>query len=232
VELRDRLWWLGVDPERSVGEWLAHRAGAPAAALLRRSQAFSYLFAAAPGAAQLATIGKIAEEARAGRFAPVIVDGPATGHALALLAAPATFAGLGRTGPVAGDARDVRDLLRDGARAAYVVAALPEEMAVSETLELDHGLREAVGRGPDLIVVDAVHPDRFSDAEAALMQRSAPRELAPVLAEHRRARRQAAAVRELRARTHAPVVTLPFVFPPAGGVERLERLAAVLAQAP
>jgi AmiR/NasT family two-component response regulator len=103
---------------------------------------------------------------------------------------------------------------------------------VSETLDLERGLREAVGHGPDLVVVDAVHPDRFTDAEAALMQRTAPRELAPMLAEHRRSRRQAAAVRELRARAHGPVVTLPFVFPPAGGAERLESLAGALAQAP
>lgn len=232
VELRDGVWWLGVDAERSLGEWLTRRAGGPVAALLRRSQAFSYLVAAAPGATEVAVIGKVADEARAGRFAPVILDAPSTGHALALLAAPGTFAGLAPAGPVAGDARGVRDFLRDRARTACVATALPEPMAVDETLELERGLCGAVGHGPDLIVVDAVHPDRFTDAEAALMERTAPGNLALVLQEHRRARAQAAAVGELRARAHAPVVTLPFVFPPTGGVERLERLAASLGQAP
>jgi anion-transporting ArsA/GET3 family ATPase len=79
VELSDGVWWLGVDATRSMGEWLARHAGAPAAAMLRRCRAFAYLFAAAPGAAELATIGKIADVAQAGRFAPVIVDGPSTG---------------------------------------------------------------------------------------------------------------------------------------------------------
>ena len=228
VELRDGLWWIGVEAERSVGEWLARRAGAPAAALLRRSRAFSYLFAAAPGAAEVAVMGKLVDLARAGRFAPVIVDGPATGHALALLEAPGTFAALGRTGPVGGDARELRDFLRAAGSAAYVAVALPEPMSVAETLQLERGVRRTVGRALDLIVVDAVHPDRFTDAEAELLERTDPDGLAEVVAEHRRARRQADEVRALRRRAHAPVVELPFVFPPATGLERLERLAAAL----
>ncbi len=64
----------------------------------------------------------------------VILDAPATGHALALLSSPRTFAGLARVGPIAAQTRSVSDLLEDPERSAYVAVAQGTEMAVAETL--------------------------------------------------------------------------------------------------
>ena len=232
IALRERLWWLGVDPERALGEWLARHVGAPAAALLRRSHSFSYFIAAAPGAAELVTIGKAVDLARERRYDCVVVDGPSTGHALGMLAAPRTFAELAPIGPVAKEAAAVRDRLADPAFTAYVGVALPEPMSVAELLELQRALPAAAGHGLDLIVVNAVHPDRFSDDEAEQLASAPHGRLGPVLAEHRRARRQAEQVQRLRRRAAAPVLTLPFVFPPAAGAARYERLAHELAPQP
>jgi anion-transporting ArsA/GET3 family ATPase len=221
------------DAERAMGEWLSRHLGSAAAALLRRSQAFGYLVAAAPGAAELVTIGKVVDQARRGR---VIVDGPSTGHALAMLAAPRTFSRVTSAGPLGRETNALRERLKDPAFTTYVGVTLPEPMAVAELLELERDLPGTVGRGLDLIVVNAVHPDRFSDQEARCLSEVSARwpALEDVLVEHRRARREAAQVNELRRRSPAPVIALGFVYPPADCVELLaaELRSAVAASRP
>jgi anion-transporting ArsA/GET3 family ATPase len=199
------------DPRAALSEWLAGHVGGFAAGMLNRSEAFSYLVAAAPGAAELLTIGKVADVASRRR---VIADGPATGHALAMLSSPRTYAEMAPAGPIAHEARALQRRLEDPAFTAYVGVALPEPMAVAELLELDQALPRALGRGLDLVVVNAVHPDRFSDDDAERLREERARcpLLRTVLVEHRRARRQAAQVACLREQLSVPVIELPFVF--------------------
>jgi hypothetical protein len=78
-----------------------------------------------------------------------------------------------------------------------------------------------------------VHPDRFSDEDPERLQEAASRgpgrgALEAVLAEHRRARRQAVLVRELVEQLQGPVAVLPFVFPPATDREIVRQLAGAL----
>jgi len=211
-----------IDPDAALGEWLARHAGAPVAAVLRRSRAFAYLVAAAPGAVELVKLGKLVDLAEQ---RPLVADGPSTGHALAMLEAPRTFARVAVAGPVKRDAEHVAQRLADPAFTAYVAVTLPEPLAVDELLELDRALPDTVGRGLDLVVVNAVHPDRFSDADAARLQATGCPALAPVLAAHRRARREAEQVRRVRECVRAPVVELGFVYPPVAGARRIQRLA-------
>jgi anion-transporting ArsA/GET3 family ATPase len=211
-----------IEPEPALGEWLARHIGTAAAAVLRRSRAFEYFVAAAPGAAELVTIGQAVDFAVDPAHDCVIVDGPATGHALGMLAAPRTFAELAPVGPVAHEAAELRRRLTDPAFTAYVGVAAPEPMAVEELLESDRGLP----RGFDLVVVNAVHADRFSDEDALRLEAAAERGpgralLDAVLVEHRRARRESAQVQRLREHTRAPVIEVPFVFP-----RELQRSAA------
>jgi anion-transporting ArsA/GET3 family ATPase len=223
TRLRPGLSWMSIDPETALHEWLTGKIGR-AAALLRRSQAFSYFVAAAPGAAELVELGKAIDEARGGRYDRVIVDGPATGHALAMLAAPRTFARIAGRVPIGEEAAGLERFLRDST--TYVGVTLPEPMAVAELLELEHALPETVGRGLEEIVVAALHPLRFTDAEAERLAEFPA--LEPVVIEHRRAARQHEEVERLRAAARAPVRMLPFVFDYDADAELLERLAAGL----
>jgi hypothetical protein len=229
TRLRPGLWWLSISAEPALNEWLTGKIGR-AAALLRRSPAFAYFVAAAPGAAELVELGKAIDLARGGRYDRVIVDGPATGHAVAMLAAPRTFARVAGHVPIGEEAAGLERFLRDST--AYVGVTLPEPMAVAELLELQNALPETVAHGLDEIVVDAVHPLRFTDAEAERIAAAAGPALAPVVIEHHRAVRQHEQVELLRAAAAAPVRTLPFVFDYATEAELLERLAAELAAAP
>jgi len=236
LRLQGRLSSLSIDPQEALEEWLRRQpGGAAAVAVLTRSQAFAHFVAAAPGAKELVTMGKVVDLAR--REAPlaydvVIADGPSTGHALGMLAAPRTVGEVARIGTVGAQARELRDFLADPASAGYVGVTLPEEMAVQEVLELERELPGAVGRGLDLIVANAVYPDRFSDDEAERLPALAGRFpiVRAALAHHRHARAQAEHLRSLREQAHAPVIALPYLFVPRIGPPEYDTLARALSR--
>src|SRR6202035_794712 len=102
---------------------------------------------------------------RAAGYDLVVLDAPATGNALGLLGSPHTFGAIARVGPVAGQAQRVRELLEDPARTAYVAVALASEMAVTEVLELQDGLRRQLGRTLATIILNGLLPQRFTAEE-------------------------------------------------------------------
>jgi Anion-transporting ATPase len=206
----DGLYALSVDPERAMAEYLDDQLSRPLSDVLAASKVFSYLAAATPGMRELLTVGKLWELAQHKRRTPggepydlVVVDAPATGHGLALLDAPRTFAEVAPAGPVARQARTINATLVDRAVTGIVAVATPEEMPVNEIAFL----RAALGARLDLVVANAVRPDRFSDDEAALLEPLAvgARAARVALAAHHRAREQ----RDQLARLDAGV-TLPF----------------------
>ena len=82
-----------------------------------------------------------------------------------MLSTPRTFADIARVGPIAGQATRVREFLEDSRRSGYLAVALPGEMPVTETLELEGRLRKELGRRVETIVVNGVLSRRFSGAE-------------------------------------------------------------------
>ncbi len=75
------------------------------------SKVYQYFVAAAPGLKELMTIGKIWYEVDRGRWDLVIVDSPATGHALQYLRMPKTASEAFTTGLVHREAKRVWSLL-------------------------------------------------------------------------------------------------------------------------
>jgi Anion-transporting ATPase len=229
--IADRVWALAIEPQAALEEWLRRQpGGAAAVAVLSRSQAFAHFVAAAPGAKELVTIGKAIDlVSPADGYDLVLADGPSTGHALGMLGAPRTVGEVAAFGSVGSQARELRDFLRDPARAGYVGVTLPEEMPVEEVLELERDLPAAAGRPLDLIVVNGLYPDRFSDEEAERLRAYARRHPTPAvdaaLAHHRRARAQAAQVARLREHAQTPVITLPYLFVPRLGPAEYRALA-------
>jgi anion-transporting ArsA/GET3 family ATPase len=172
-ELAENLSSVTIDPDRALLEWLQLLGGRVSGRVLASSGTFQYFAAAAPGASELVTMVKIwqltggREERRATGHDLVVLDAPATGHALGLLASPHTFGAIARVGPIAGHTRRVSELLESEQRSAYVAVAQGTEMAVTETLELDQGLRRRLGVGLSLVALNALLPERFTAAELA-----------------------------------------------------------------
>ena len=243
LELAPGLFAVSVDPERAKEEWLGYQLKSETlAGVLGGSRLFQYLTAAAPGLSELVTIGKVWDLAQLERrtggsvFDLAIVDAPATGHGLAMLRAPRTFAGVAKVGPIARQAATIDAFLRDGASTGVLVTALPEEMPVNETIDFERSLRDELGmargrdRGqrapsPALQLPPRRARSTSLDGRAGPAARAA---LRAALSEHSRARAEHAQLRRLKRAAEAPLATLPRIFEPELGLPELEQLSAEL----
>jgi len=211
---------LSIDPERAMELYLTDQLPSALAELHASSRTFTYMAAATPGMRELLTVGKVWELAQEDRRAPgarpydlVVLDAPATGHGVAILSAPRTFARTARVGRIARQGRTIDAMVTDPARTGVIAVARPEEMPVTETLSLQDALRDEVGLEVGLVVANAVLPQRFSAAETVALE-TAPDGPEVRAARHAgaRARAQRTQLRRLRRGARAPVATLPFVF--------------------
>jgi anion-transporting ArsA/GET3 family ATPase len=223
--LAENLWSVTIDPDRALLEWLQALGGRVPGRVLAGSGTFQYFAAAAPGARELVSMVKVWELTREDRWRRrsqlydlVVLDAPATGHALGLLHSPRTFGTIARVGPIFGQAEQVRELLEDDAQTSYLAVTQPTEMAVGETLDLQAGLRSQLGCELDGAIVNATLPRRFGGGELARLshldgtggavQRSA---LLAARSVHERARIQHNQIARLR-RHDLTTHTVPFVF--------------------
>jgi anion-transporting ArsA/GET3 family ATPase len=241
VELAPGLFAISIDPHSAMEEYLTVKTGA-LGHVLSSSRLFNALAMATPGLRELLTVGKIWELAQFHRrtrgadpYDLVIVDAPATGHGVAILRTPRTFADIARVGPIAHQGRMIASTIADRDFTGVVAVATPEEMPVNETLWLRDAL-EAEQLPLDAVIVNAVYPARFGPEEiveldAALERAEAPLARAAMraaLSEHARALVQ----REQQARLHAEldgsVVELPYLFAEQIDRRELELLADAL----
>ncbi len=153
IELQEGLCSISIDPDRALLEWLQKLGGRVSGRVLASSSTFQYFAAAAPGAKELVSMVKIWELTQderwrrgAASYDLVVIDGPATGHALGMLRSPSTFGAIARVGPIAGQSEQVQELLADPARSGYLAVAQGTEMAVTETLELKDDLHRHLDR--------------------------------------------------------------------------------------
>jgi anion-transporting ArsA/GET3 family ATPase len=144
--------------------------------LVRRvvaSPVFQHFVDAAPGLKELAILGHALRVIRGIERLPggaadlVILDAPATGHGVSMLAAPFVVTEVVEGGPFAYLASELAAFVADAASTAIVVVTLAEEMPVQEALELREALEARVGRTPDLLVVNALYPPGRDGQETA-----------------------------------------------------------------
>src|SRR3954470_19780119 len=234
VELTEGLSAITIDPQQALEEWLAKQlGGGPTGRLLGHSHAFQYFVAAAPGAKELITIAKVWELAQRERwdrhnrtYDLVIVDAPASGHGIGMLTTPRTFGEIARVGPIRRQAYRVSEMLADPDRTGYVAVALPEEMPVNETIELEAKLRKAIGLGLDAVVMNAMWPEPFTAHDVTKLRAAEPTGgVAAALAVHERVKAQRVHLRRLQSETDVPVTTLPFVFESELELAHYEQLA-------
>ncbi|GAB4374736.1 MAG: hypothetical protein Kow0062_13020 [Acidobacteriota bacterium] len=227
VALDDRLYLQNLRP-RDVLDQLTRerlRIGFLARRVLD-SPVYHHFTEGAPGLKELAVLGHAwrlleGSTAEAPRPDVVVLDAPATGHGLSLLAAPALVSEVVEGGPFGAMARQLAEFVRAPEETGLVVATLAEEMPVQETLELVEGTRRRLGRAPDLVVANALYPPLPSPRPGTV---ESPR------ARLWRLRREAneRELRRLAAAWDGPRVELPLV-PAEAGAGLLGPLAARLA---
>ena len=110
-----------------------------------------FFLRAVPSLSETLMLGKILHEARSEshgrpRWDLVVVDAPATGHAVQLLGVPRALLDTVPGGPLRRDAEWMQALLSDPVRTAVALVSLPEEMPVTETAELDARIGKELAR--------------------------------------------------------------------------------------
>ena len=165
VQAESRLWVQNLKPRQVLDEVVRERLKLEL--LVRRvldSPVYHHFAAGAPGLKELAILGHALRLLRGlgGPGTPdldtVVLDAPATGHGVSLLAAPRLVAEVITNGPFAAMAGELAVLVADAEKCGIVVVTQAEEMPVEEALELRQALRDRVGRDPELLVVNGLYP--------------------------------------------------------------------------
>ncbi len=136
----------------------------PIAALARKviaSSVFQHFAQGAPGMKEMAVLGyalRTVEGHYRHKADVVVLDAPATGHSVSMLAAPLVLADAIGGGQLGEMAKELARFIADPARCGVVLTALAEEMPIQEALELIALLREKIGRPPELVVANALYP--------------------------------------------------------------------------
>jgi anion-transporting ArsA/GET3 family ATPase len=177
----------------------------------------------------------------------VVVDSSATGHVVGHLAAPEAIREVVRVGAVRGQVNWILDILQDPAQTGAVIVATPEEMPITETIELAASIGSKTYVDLAAVIVNQVLPELFGAREEDLFNSlrtpTSRRKLVAELgdgvdgvldgAELAVARRRARAL-HLDALHDAlgpavPLLYLPYLFARRYGVRTTRRLSAALA---
>lgn len=126
------------------------------------------LVKAMPALREFVSLEKVRALVSGGAFERVVVDLPASGHAVDWLRVPGAFERFLLGGPLGTLGRRLREELVEAGKSDLVLVTLAEPLVMRETEELAGRLRGELGRGATLIVVNRVaRPDPPGADEAA-----------------------------------------------------------------
>ena len=248
-ELQPNLWAMSMDTEASLKEYLRLQLKIT---LLGRigpvARTFDFIATAAPGVKEILTIGKLAYEVRERHYDLVVVDSVASGHIVGQLTAPQGINELVSVGMVRNQTQWMLDILTDPAQTGVVIVSAPEEMPVTETLELTDRLRAETNVDLAAVIVNRVLPELFTDREEELFERlrapeqvaalsaAAGGDVAPILEAAELAvtlrRTRAGHLTRLRAGLDPtlPLLFVPYLFSRSHGARATRQVAEFLAE--
>ncbi len=154
---------LEVSTETSLQEYVQRFVSLPGGSSRLMSlgpiaRVFEYVSKAAPAVKEILTVGKIGHEVRNGDWDVVVVDGPATGHLVELLSAPESLFELVQVGPLVEQTAWLNDILADAQQTAVLLVTTPEELPVSELVELNSRVENETACGVRAVVVNRMTP--------------------------------------------------------------------------
>ncbi len=229
-----------ITPDDALLEYLADHGFQRVSRRLVSAGVIDVVATAIPGIRDVLVLGKVKQLERSGDSDLLIVDAPATGHAVTFLTSASGLLDAARGGPVRAQAADVLEMLNDPARCRVLLVTLPEELPVSETIEAAYRVEDEAGvqLGPVVVNgVESVVPGLSTAAaeaaaaagvvleEADLRALDASREFA--LGRHEV---QEAQLARLAAELPLPQLEMPALATPAIGPAELDVLATALGE--
>lgn len=171
TEVRPKLHAMSMDTEESLKEYLKLFLKVPFVSRMGAlAGAFDFIATAAPGVKEILTIGKLTYEVKENHYDLVVVDAAATGHVVGQLASPVAINDLVKVGLVRNQTDWMIDILTDHHQTGVVVVTAPEEMPVSETLELIGRLGGETEISLSGVVVNRVLPELFSGDDEEIFE--------------------------------------------------------------
>jgi anion-transporting ArsA/GET3 family ATPase len=226
-------------PDSALIEYLHDHGLGRISKRLVQTGALDVVATAIPGIREVLVLGKLKQLEQAGAADLLLLDAPATGHALRFLTSSGGLLDAARGGPLRSQAEQVVELLADPARSQVLLVAIPEETPVNETVEMAYQLEEEVGVALGPLVVNECYPDRPhlegdpAAAAAAAGVAVDPEVLTRVTAAARiaanRLRLQRTQLERLAHDLPLAHLVLPHIFGDAVGLDGLEKLADALA---
>lgn len=233
---------MAMNTEDSLREYLRVIAKVPLVGRIGPlARTFDFVADAAPGVKEILAVGKVCHEVRLGTYDLVVVDSEASGHVVAQLDAPRAIRGLVQVGPIRDQTEWMLEILGDQRRTGLLGVATPEEMPVTEAVELVGRVRSTTDVVVAGVVVNRVLPRWFTGPDADVFAALAaahlpdppavPRGLTTIIdaaagVEARRVSGSEQFVRLRDALPELPVTVVPELFPRAGG----RRVATLVAE--
>jgi anion-transporting ArsA/GET3 family ATPase len=228
-------------PDDALVEYLEDHGLKRVSKRLAHSGILDVVSTAIPGIRDVLVLGKVKQLEREGAADLILVDAPATGHAITFLTSASGMVDAARGGPLRTQAQDVVELLSDPTRCRVILVTLPEELPVSETIESAYTLEDKAGVQLGPVIVNACDPEPVGlERPAAEVATAAGLTLAP---DHLDALEQARAFRLARHAVSAEQIDrlrrdlpLPHLLVPALdadsiGPTQTQELADALAEA-
>ncbi len=207
---------------------------------LASSGALDLVTSAVPGLADLLVLARVRQLVDRDPADLLILDAPATGHALSFLASPAGLRDTVASGPVHDQARQVCELLADHQRCQVVLVTIAEETPVQEAQEAASALTGRLGMALAPTIVNRCLPAGVehrpgedlggeSDVVAGLSDEDRSSLVAAATYSQQRWRAQQVQLDRLARTVATPLVALPELDAEVIGPAALDALAAHLA---
>ncbi|HEY7626623.1 MAG TPA: ArsA family ATPase [Ilumatobacteraceae bacterium] len=216
---------LALTPPAALAEYLETHGLGRVAKRLATSGVIEVVATAAPGIDDIVVLGKIKQLEQSRAYDLIVVDGPAAGHAITFLKAPANLLKLVRGGPIRSQATEVAELLADRSRSQVILVTMPETTPVNEVIETAEALIRDPGLHLGPVVVNA-----FEDGKELAVAAAAVGSPMRRAAEYRNARRDLhrRESRRLDDALDLPMVRLPMLASPVLDRDSIAELAAAL----
>jgi anion-transporting ArsA/GET3 family ATPase len=147
-----------ITPDDALVEYLEDHGLKRVSKRLVSSGVVDVVSTAIPGIRDVLVLGKIKQLERERQADLIVVDAPATGHAITFLTSAAGLVSAARGGPLRTQAQDVVELLSDPSRCRVMLVTLPEDMPVSEAIESAYTLEDKAGVQLGPVIVNACDP--------------------------------------------------------------------------
>jgi anion-transporting ArsA/GET3 family ATPase len=151
-----------LNPEDCLKEYVLHYLKVPQLYdIFFQNRVMKAFLNAAPALAEISILGRLTGEIRGilkQEYDLYVVDCFSTGHAMALLRAPSGLRSVFRSGPMYEQATDIERVLKDPSMTHYVLVTLPEEMPVTETMELHAHLKREMNVDATVICNKMITP--------------------------------------------------------------------------